>query len=105
MDIGGSASDNVGVTQVTWTNAATGASGVAIGTTSWSVVGVALAAGNNIITLRVRDAAGNTGVDTITVGYDPSAPVCSITTPTSSPTYSTTVASGARRRTTSLWRR
>ena len=90
LSIGGTASDNVGLSQVTWTNAATGASGTASGTTNWAVMGIALSAGNNVITVRARDAAGNTGTDAITVTYDSTAPTCTITTPTSTPAYATT---------------
>ena|ERR1041385_1544098 len=65
LTVGGTASDNVGVTQVTWTNAA-GGSGTATGTTTWSA-SVPLTLGTNQITVTVHDAAGNTGTDTLTV--------------------------------------
>ncbi len=53
----GTASDNVGVTAVTWaTN--TGSSGTASGTTSWSA-SIPLLVGSNTITIRAQDAAGN----------------------------------------------
>jgi hypothetical protein len=59
VTIAGTASDNVGVTLVTWaTNFA--ASGVASGTTSWSAA-VPLLVGNNSVTVRASDAAGNVG--------------------------------------------
>jgi hypothetical protein len=63
--IGGTASDNVGVTQVTWVNDR-GGSGTAAGTTSWSA-SVALQLGTNIVTVTARDAAGNTKTDALTV--------------------------------------
>ena len=66
LNLGGTASDNVGVTQVSWSNDR-GGSGVASGTTSWSVTGIALQSGANLITVTARDAAGNTGTDTLTV--------------------------------------
>ena len=90
--LGGTASDNAGVTQVSWTNAATGASGTASGTTSWTA-SVPLASGSNAITVRARDAAGNTATDTITVTYgggDTTAPTVGIATPTSGATHATT---------------
>src|SRR5258705_849196 len=66
INIGGSSSDDIGVTQVTWaTN--TGLSGTASGTTSWSVSGITLQSGSNLITVTSRDAAGNIGTDTLTV--------------------------------------
>lgn len=68
LNIGGSASDNVSVTQVTWSNSL-GGSGTAIGTTSWSVNGITLQNGSNVITVTARDAANNTATDTLTVTY------------------------------------
>jgi Putative Ig domain len=64
----GSAGDNVGVTQVTWTNDR-GGSGNASGTTGWAISSIPLVSGSNIITVTARDAAGNTGIDTLTVTY------------------------------------
>jgi hypothetical protein len=66
IDITGTAVDDVNVTQVTWSNNR-GGSGVASGTTSWSVSGVILYPGKNIITVTAWDASGNTGADTIKV--------------------------------------
>ncbi len=67
LSISGTAS--VGVTQVTWTNNR-GGSGTASGTTSWSVSGIALQSGSNVITLTARDAAGKSGTALITVTYN-----------------------------------
>jgi hypothetical protein len=94
LTIGGTASDNVGVTQVTWVNDR-GGSGTASGTSSWSVGGIVLQTGTNVITVRARDAAGNQGTDILTVTYsftseDPIAPTISIAGPTASSSYSTT---------------
>jgi acid phosphatase type 7 len=91
LALGGTASDNVGVTQVTWSNAANGGTGTASGTTSWTA-SIALAAGSNAITVTAKDAAGNPATDTITVTYTPgdaTAPLVSITTPTSAATHAT----------------
>jgi hypothetical protein len=63
--ISGTASDNVGVAVVKWTNS-TGGSGTASGTTKWSA-GVLLLVGNNVITIRAYDAAGNSAWRAITV--------------------------------------
>jgi hypothetical protein len=54
----GTASDNVGVKQITWSTNF-GTSGIATGTTAWSV-SVPLLIGNNTVTVRASDAAGNT---------------------------------------------
>lgn len=87
INLGGSSSDAVGVTQVTWVNDR-GGSGTASGTTSWSVAGVALQTGQNVLTVTARDAAGNTGTDTLTVTYNPDTtpPAVTITSPTSNTT-------------------
>ncbi len=61
LNLGGTASDNVAVTQVTWTNDR-GGSGTASGTTSWSASGIVLQSGN-VLTVTARDAAGNTSTD------------------------------------------
>ncbi len=79
IDIGGSASDNAGVTLVTWSSSR-GGSGTASGTSSWSVGGIPLQSGTNIITVTARDAAGNAGSATLTVTCtlpDTAAPVIS----------------------------
>ena len=92
LSIGGTASDNVGVTQVTWVNDR-GGSGTATGTTAWSVSGIVLVSGANVLTVTARDAAGNTATDQLTVTYTPADttnPGVTITTPTSNPTHGVT---------------
>jgi surface antigen len=68
LSIVGTASDNVGVTQVTWSNNR-GGSGTCSGTTSWSASGITLYSGQNVITVTAWDAANNTKTDTLTVAY------------------------------------
>jgi hypothetical protein len=90
VTVSGTAGDNVGVTQVTWTNAATGGTGIASGTTSWSA-SIPLAAGSNLITVTAKDAANNGGSATITIVYTPAGgdttpPVVTIDTPTTATT-------------------
>jgi hypothetical protein len=63
--ISGTASDNVAVTAVKWTNS-TGGSGVAAGTASWSA-SIALLVGTNAVTVRAYDAAGNSSWRAVTV--------------------------------------
>jgi putative Ig domain-containing protein/fibronectin type III domain protein/glucodextranase-like protein len=92
MTISGTGSDNVGVTAVTWSTDR-GSSGTASGTTSWTASGVALQSGSNVVTVRARDAAGNSGTATLTVTYTPpdtTAPTIAILGPTSASTYTTT---------------
>jgi outer membrane protein assembly factor BamB len=69
VDLSGTASDDEGVTSVTWANVsvATGASGNCTGTTSWSVSGITLQAQDNLIVITASDAANNTGKDSLTV--------------------------------------
>jgi hypothetical protein len=65
ITISGSASDNVGVTSITWANNF-GGSGTARGTTSWSTA-IPLLVGSNSITIKAYDAAGNYGWRTVVV--------------------------------------
>ena len=66
--LAGTASDAVGVTQVSWVNSL-GGSGTASGTTSWSVGSITLLSGTNVITVTARDAANNISTDTLSVSY------------------------------------
>ncbi len=97
MSMGGTASDNVGVTQVRWASDR-GPSGVAGGTTNWSVSGIPLSSGSNVITITAFDAAGNQGTDALTVTYtaptaDTTRPTISISTPTTGTTHAATALS------------
>src|SRR6185295_17732979 len=89
LTLGGSASDNVGVTQITWTNDR-GGSGTATGTTSWSVSGIVLQPNANVVTVTARDAANNTGTATLTVTLDASPPTVTIVSPSGTGSYTTT---------------
>lgn len=93
ITLGGIASDNVEVTKVTWTNSR-GGSGTASGTANWTISGIALQSGSNVLTVKAQDAAGNIGTDTLTVTYsvsvsDTSPPMVKISSPTSNSSYST----------------
>ncbi len=57
-----------GISSVTWVNG-NGESGIATGTTSWSISNVSLLSGDNVITVTAIDSAENTSTDTITVTY------------------------------------
>ncbi len=100
LSIGGTASDNVAVTQVSWVNDR-GGSGTATGTTSWLVSNITLLSGVNVITVTARDAANNTSTDTLTVTYTPGSdttpPTVSSRTPSAAATnvaLATTVSVG-----------
>jgi len=61
----GTASDNVGVSSVTWSTN-TGGSGTASGTSTWSA-SIPLLVGSNVITIRAYDAAGNSSWRSVVV--------------------------------------
>lgn len=62
----GLASDNIGVTSVTWSTSA-GASGTASGTLTWTAPNIPLFVGSNVVTVRAFDAAGNSAWRAVTV--------------------------------------
>ncbi len=91
LTVTGTATDNVGVTRVAWSNDR-GGSGTASGTGSWTAGSIALSQGTNTLTFTAEDAAGNRGSKTLTVTYsapDTSVPTVSISTPTSGGSYAT----------------
>jgi hypothetical protein len=91
IDLSGSASDNVGVSQVSWSNSK-GGSGTASGTSSWTIADIQLSEGENALNITAKDAAGNQSTDTLTVAYippDTTVPVITIQLPTTSGSYST----------------
>ncbi len=65
VSVKGTASDNVGVTKVTWQ--APWGTGTAVGTTAWTAGSIPLVVGNNIVTLRAYDSAGNVASKSILV--------------------------------------
>ncbi len=65
--LSGTACDAFGaITSVNWSNS-TGGGGACTGTTSWSVTGVALQPGDNVITVTATDMWANTGTAVITI--------------------------------------
>ncbi len=66
ISIRGTASDNVGVTQVFWTSSV-GKAGIAAGTTNWKIEALPLLKGTNYIVIRAMDEAGNTSWRSIVV--------------------------------------
>ena len=65
VSVSGTAADNVGVASVKWT-ASTGGAGTATGTTSWSAA-IPVLVGDNVVTIRAYDAAGNSSWRAVTV--------------------------------------
>ena len=86
--LGGVAWDDVGVVTVSWSNADTGDSGVASGTSTWTA-SIPLGSGWNGITITASDAAGRDSTDSIAVTLDTVAPTVSIREPTTAPTFTT----------------
>jgi uncharacterized repeat protein (TIGR02543 family) len=80
LNLAGSASDNSSVTRVTWSNDRGGA-GDATGTTNWSVTGILLQPGTNILTATAFDQAGNNSHATLAVIYPTTNQNQSITFP------------------------
>ena len=66
ISLSGTATDNVGVVAVRWSNTF-GKSGDASGTANWEIPVVPLLVGTNKITVSAVDAAGNTGWRLVTV--------------------------------------
>ncbi len=62
----GVASDNVGVTEIRWSTNFN-YSGVAAGTTAWTTGSIPLLTGDNIVTIKAKDEAGNVGSRSFTV--------------------------------------
>src|SRR5207245_1051470 len=73
LTVSGTASGPSPITQVTWSNAATGKSGTANGTSSWSAT-IPLAPGSNTITITVTDSTGTSNSSTFTVNYVATSP-------------------------------
>jgi len=91
ISVSGTASDDHGLLQIDW-NSSTGANGVASGTDNWSIGTIQLVEGANVITVTAADDAGNKGSATLSVMYtipDTTAPVVTITAPTSADTFAT----------------
>ncbi len=92
----GTSADNRGVTSVTWAKVGGGGgSGGATGTNPWTIASIPLGAGSQVITVTAKDAAGNEATDVLTVYHDPTKPDISITSPSVSSTFVTTLASVA----------
>jgi Big-like domain-containing protein/glucodextranase-like protein len=91
LTLQGTASDNVGVTQVTWVNSR-GGSGTATATGSWTASAIALQLGSNVLTVTARDAAGNTATANLTVTLsDTTSPTVAVTAPVAGTTVTSAV--------------
>src|SRR6185436_2197079 len=91
VNLAGTASDNIAVSNITWRidGGAYGAAGVGGTVTNWTVSGIALSPGAHTIDVKATDTAGNSTFDTIVVTRDTTAPTVSISNPTAAATYIT----------------
>jgi len=78
INLAGTASDNVKVSDVTWENTV-GSSGIANGTVNWTINGINLVNGENVIIVTAKDSSGNISSDSITVNYSAQSGNISIT--------------------------
>ena len=78
IDLGGTATDNVAVTGVTWANSTGGSGSASLVGSDWTIAALPLVAGFNTITVSAVDAQGNGGSDSITVYYDVSTSTTTI---------------------------
>jgi hypothetical protein len=69
----GTATDDVDVDHVTWTNSL-GGGGAATGAESWTVADIPLWSGSQVLTATAYDAEGQTGTCSVTVEYTPPPP-------------------------------
>jgi len=60
-NVTGTAFSTAGLAQVAWSNSCTTATGLAIGTTNWTVANLPLCLGTNLVTLTARDSFNNVG--------------------------------------------
>lgn len=67
LDLSGTATDNIGVTQVTWTNSAGGTGTATLDMGTWSAAAIPLQLGSNVITVTAMDAADNIATKMLTV--------------------------------------
>jgi hypothetical protein len=104
VTVASSATDNVGLSQLSWSNSKGGSGSQSVsGTSASGSFSIALSSGSNVITVTARDSAGNTAQKQLTISYTPpdtTPPTVSITSPTTGSTYTAssanvTVASSA----------
>jgi len=72
VTVSGSATDNAGLSRISWTNNTGGSGSQPVsGTSANASFNIALQSGANTITLTALDASGNTGQKQLTVNYTP----------------------------------
>lgn len=82
FNISGLAGDDLGVQQVSYTvSGATTLTGIAAGTSVWSIPNLVLNEGLNVLIVRAADANGNVGTANITLVFDQTNPAIYVTAP------------------------
>jgi Fibronectin type III domain len=72
VTVTGSATDNVGLSQISWTNSKGGSGNMSVnGTSASGSFNIALLSGANVITVTARDTSGNSGQRQLTINYTP----------------------------------
>lgn len=84
----GTASSALGLASVVWQNDATGATGTADGTASWSAL-VPLVEGPNNVRIRATDVSGGVGSASITVTFTVPVLTITLTSPSTTGTWTT----------------
>jgi len=69
MELSGEFLDNIGVVEVTWVNSRGGYGTATLTSSGWSISGITLLEGTNVITVTARDASNNTATSTLTVTF------------------------------------
>jgi uncharacterized protein (TIGR03437 family) len=77
ISVGGTASDNIRVSSVTW-RTDRGATGAATGTTTWTAASIPIATGSNVITFTAADSSGNINTAGLTVNATPASVLVTI---------------------------
>jgi hypothetical protein len=93
VNLGGSASDNIGIAEVGWSTSR-GESGKCTGTAAWKATSIGVSPGETTITVTAIDGGGNSGSTTMKVMYAPAdrtAPTIAITAPTNTAKYVTAI--------------
>ena len=89
LDLGGICSDSNGIWKVWVRNSRVAGEFPATGTTHWSVTGLPLSEGTNLLTAMAMDSAGNSATAALEVVWGMMPPVISIASPTNGPVFTT----------------
>ena len=71
LSLSGSATDNISLSSVTWTNDQGGSGTATLTGNTWTISNITLTQGDNLITVTATDSNTNTSTDTLTVTYTP----------------------------------